>query len=107
MTGHVSPLLSVPQLCELVVDCLEDVLTEREGHSRPALGPTTRLVGADSVLDSLGLVTLIVDIEDRLRSHHGISVTLADDRAMSRTKSPFRTVQSLAEYTNSILDDGG
>ncbi len=107
MTGQETPLPSVPELCELVLKCLEDVLTERQGHPGPALGPTTRLVGAESVLDSLGLVTLIVDVEDRLRSDHGVLVTLADDRAMSRTRSPFRTVQSLAEYTSSILDDGG
>ncbi len=96
---------SIAQISELVVGCLEDVLAEREDGLSVALGPATRLLGTGSVLDSLGLVALIVDVEDRLRSAHGLSVTLADDRAMSETRSPFRTVQSLAEYVDTVLTD--
>lgn len=106
MTEPASQHLSTAGVRDLVLGCLEEVLAEREGTADAGLGPTTRLVGPGSVLDSLGLVTLIVDVEDRLRSDHGVSVTLADDRAMSRTKSPFLTVHSLTEYINSLLNDG-
>ena len=39
----------------------------------------------------------------------GIAVTLADERAMSQTRSPFRTVQSLTDYimTLATADDAG
>lgn len=58
----------------------------------------TRLFGAGGVLDSLGLVHLIVLLEARLDERFGIAVTLADERALSERKSPFRTVGSLTDY---------
>ena len=106
MTEQVDPHLSIEQISDLVVACLQEVLAERE-QTDVVAGPTTRLVGPQSVLDSLGLVTLIVEVEDRLESSHAVSLTLADDRAMSQTRSPFLTVQSLSEYVGSRLADGG
>ncbi len=106
MTGQVSPQLSVADVRDLVVSCLGELLAER-GEMDVVVGPTTRLLGPQSVLDSLGLVTLIVEVEDRLESAHGVSVTLADDRAMSQTRSPFVTVQALSEYVISIVAHGG
>jgi hypothetical protein len=50
------------------------------------------------VLDSLGVVQLIVEVEQRVEQAHGISVTLANDKAMSQKNSPFRTVGVLADH---------
>ena len=93
------------EIQQLVLTSLRAVLEEGDGQQR--LGPETRLVGRDAVLDSLGLVTLIVDIEDRLRTDRGIHVALADDAAMSATRSPFRTVQSLSEYVLQAVEGRG
>lgn len=58
----------------------------------------TVLVGNDAVLDSLGVVQLIVEVEQRVEETHGVSVTLANDKAMSQRNSPFRTVGVLADH---------
>ena len=102
MTKQAPSYLNRSDICELVVDCLADVLTGRE-IADVGVGPATHLIGRRSVLDSLGLVTLIVEVEDRLMSTYGLSVTIADDRAMSQTRSPFLTPQTLAEYIGAIL----
>jgi len=60
------------------------------------------LFDAKSRLDSLGLVTLILNIEDKLSEKFGLNITLADDRAMSQKNSPFRSTESLTEYIYSI-----
>ena len=62
------------------------------------LSDQSALLGEGGLLDSLGLVTLIVDVEQDLADQAGITVTLGDDRAVSARHSPFRTVGSLAEY---------
>ncbi len=93
-----------PEISALVEESLAEVLRERDGEARD-IGAGTRLIGRQSVLDSLGLVTLIMEIEDRLLSRHGISVSLADDRAMSQEKSPFLTAASLTDYISRVLDD--
>ena len=51
----------------------------------------------------MALVNLILDVEDAVRTRFGVSLTLADERAMSQTRSPFRTVGTLAEYINLLL----
>lgn len=68
---------------------------------KPELGRATdetHLLGGQSVLDSIGLVTLIADLEGDILQATGKSVTLADEKAMSLTLSPFRKVGTLVEY---------
>jgi acyl carrier protein len=60
--------------------------------------PETRLLGSQSVLDSMRLVSLIVTIEREVEDTFGVALTLADERALSMKASPFRSIQSLADY---------
>ena len=39
--------------------------------------------GPESSLDSLGLVTLIVEIEQNIEDEFGVEITIADEQAMS------------------------
>lgn len=57
----------------------------------------TVLLGENSVLDSMGLVNVIVDIE-AIFFDDGIEITLTSEKAMSRRNSPFRTIETLAEF---------
>ena len=63
----------------------------------------THLLGGQSPLDSIGLVTLIADLEGDIQREFGKTVTLADERAMSRTLSPFRKVGTLVDYVEERL----
>jgi acyl carrier protein len=58
----------------------------------------TRLFGEASPLDSIGLVTLMADLEDDIHQAAGVWVTIADEKAMSRLTSPFRRVGLLADH---------
>jgi len=58
-------------------------------------------------LDSLGLVNMIVLVEEKTQDKFGKSVTIADERAMSQKNSPFRTVRSLSEYLFTLLSKEG
>ena len=61
-------------------------------------GKDAPLFGKEGVLDSLGLVSFIVAVEQALDESLGVTVTLADERAVSQRASPFRTVGALADY---------
>lgn len=61
-------------------------------------GENAGLYGLTGVLDSLGLVTLIVAIEQAVEDELGLVISLADERAMSQKNSPFRTIGTLADY---------
>jgi acyl carrier protein len=78
------------------------------GVSELDVNESTALVGPDSALDSMALVTLILDLEQRLEEVAGISISLMSEEALSRRNSPFRTVGSLAEYVaETARADGG
>ena len=67
--------------------------------------PETRLLGSQSVLDSMHLVSLIVTIEREVEDAFGVALTLADERALSMKESPFRSIQSLADYIGILIID--
>jgi acyl carrier protein len=67
--------------------------------------PETRLLGSESVLDSMHLVNLIVTIEREVEDTFGVALTLADERALSMKASPFRSIQSLADYIGILIRD--
>jgi len=83
---------------DLILDSLGRL---REDLSLPALlngGSGTALLGGGSDLDSMAIVHLIVDLESGLQDRYGRNWILADERALSRSRSPFRSVGDLAEF---------
>jgi len=69
---------------------------ESEDFSETA-NENTVLFGSESVLDSMGLVNVIIDIESRFLDE-GYEISLISEKAMSRRNSPFRTIATLSEF---------
>ena len=86
------------------VDDLNEVLEPEEQLTKSA---DVALIGQDARLDSLGLVNLIVLVEEKIQQQFGVGITLVDERAMSQSKSPFRTLGTLAEFVQEQLVDHG
>jgi len=59
------------------------------------------------VLDSIGLVTLIVAVEQAVEDEFGAALVLANEKAMSLKNSPFRTIGSLTDYIVGLLKEDG
>ena len=64
-----------------------------------------KLFGRDGAIDSLALVQLISEFEAQLEDRLGVTVTLADERAISQHKSPFRTPGSLVDYAVALVSE--
>lgn len=54
-----------------------------------------RLIGDSSPLDSMGLVSLIVDIEESINENFDVELVLASEKAMSKRTSPFINLETL------------
>ncbi len=80
---------------DIIIDSFNELL-ETEGISVEVNG-NTALMGSDSVIDSLGLVTLLVDIEARL-SDEDVEISILSEKAMSQKNSPFLNIESLTEF---------
>jgi acyl carrier protein len=92
----------------IIISSLNTVLLDRGKDIElplPAFDGATPLFGPHSIVDSLTLVSLIVDVEQRLNEEMGVSVIIADERAMSQERSPFRTIGSLSDYIQRLVDE--
>ena len=89
----------------LVLTCLSETLTDCGQELAEPASETTSLVGRSSTLDSLGLVQLLVALEQQLQEQHDVLITVADDRAMSQRNSPFRTVGTLTDYVQMLVGE--
>jgi len=78
---------------------------QRTEEQRIAQRKETRLYGEDGVLDSLELVNLIVAFEQRIQSDLNFAITLADEKAMSQKRNPFRSIESLADYATMLIKE--
>lgn len=94
------------QLETLVAECIREHLDSTGAAPATLVTTDAVLLGRGGILDSIGLVTVIVSIEQRIEDEFGRHVTLADERAFSQRSSPFRTVGSLADYAAGLLAAG-
>jgi acyl carrier protein len=91
------------EIREVIYASMKVINEQRDRGDRLELKEDTCLFGRESKLDSLGLVNLIVDIEQRLSDGFGIEISLTDERAMSPEDSPFVNVKSLTDYISSLV----
>lgn len=90
---------------KIVLETLHELGEDLDRPELQEADETTRLFGARSALDSINLVNLIADLEERLNDDFEIEITLADQTAMSQTHSPFRRVGSCVDYIMELTSD--
>ena len=94
--------MTAAEIQDLVLRAMQNVNLARKPDAQLEISPVSPLFGPGSPLDSLGLVSLLIDIEEALYDR-GHPVTLSDARAMSQTRSPFRNVPALVSYIEESL----
>lgn len=62
------------------------------------------LIGEDASVSSMALVSYIADVESTLMENYNLTLTLVSERALSRKKSPFRTINALADYVFELVE---
>jgi hypothetical protein len=70
----------------------------------PGANGTSTIYGPGGMLDSLGLVSFLADLEYKLSDEFDQTIVLASEQAMSRSRSPFRDVPALAGYVAELLE---
>ena len=92
-----------------IIDTIWSVYAELvnfEGEFATSDKEETRLFGSGSNLDSFGLVNLLLDVEQRVSEQFGVNISLMDERAMSEKTSPFRTIQTLVKFIETLIGEG-
>lgn len=91
------------EIIDLIIETANE-LGEDELGTTDSLTADTVLFGKDGTLDSMGLVTLIVAVEQAIEDRFGAIAGLADEKAMSQARSPYRSVATLADYAHQQIE---
>ena len=89
---------------QIIIEQIESFNENLENPIDTSAADETVLFGAGSVIDSVDLVSLVLDIDQAIDDEYGKHIALVDERAMSRRNSPFRTVGTLAAFINAQLE---
>ncbi|MEH7356508.1 acyl carrier protein [Neobacillus drentensis] len=93
------------KISNIVMTAIKEFNTTYEQHIPIELGDETPLFGKKGVLDSLGLVSLIVMIEQVLEDELDVSLILADEKATSQKTSPFLKIGFLVDYIYRLMEE--
>jgi len=93
------------RILDLVLSAVQALNEERPADEQFVLSEQTLLFGDGAELDSLSLVSVIVDIETAVTDQFGEPITLTDNRAMNRVVSPFTHVGALVDYISELLSE--
>lgn len=94
--------MTTAEIEALVLEAMRNLNLARTPEAHLDVSPQAPLFGPSSPLDSLGLVSLLIDVEEAL-SDRGFDVTLTDARALSASASPFRSVAAFVGYIHNTL----
>lgn len=86
------------QILSIISDAITDLNDELDYDHLRSISATTPIFDGDDSLDSLSLVSLIVDIEARVEDSFATELVLASEKAMSMKNSPYRNVAALADF---------
>jgi len=77
---------------EIVFGCI------REAANLDLVAEDTVIVGDKGALDSMSVVTLIVDVEQKLTDALGKKVSITDDSLFNAGASPLKSAGSFVQY---------
>ncbi len=92
------------KIIEAIFSVIDGINKRLPNEERLEKSVDTVLFGASGKLDSLEFVQLITEVEQRIEKEFGVIVTLANDQAMTKRNSPFRTIETLAEHIRLLLN---
>lgn len=90
------------EIIEIIFNSIDEINELNDSHL--VKDEQTKLFGKGSDLDSLGLVNFIVSVEENINNAFDVSVSIADEKAMSQKNSPFKSVESLADYILELIN---
>lgn len=88
---------------QIIFGALNALNAELDENQKVEVSEDTPLFGANAALDSLSLVSVVVDVEGDISKFFNQAISLTDDDAMGQEVSPFTNVRSLTDFILSKL----
>tara|TARA_R110001592_G_scaffold181401_1_gene424170 strand:- start:2615 stop:2908 length:294 start_codon:yes stop_codon:yes gene_type:complete len=86
------------KILTIIKEAVTDLNEELDYDSLKNISENTTIFGGDDGIDSLSLVMLVTEIESLVFDQLNLSISLADEKAMSMRNSPYRSVGALLDF---------
>ena len=86
------------QLSAIIKEAIDELNSLRQDQPPVDFAEQTPLYGADSPLDSVDLVNLLIAIEEKLEDELDVNLVIANEKALSMKHSPFQSIRTLHDY---------
>lgn len=88
---------------KLILDQIDEYNEGMEAEDKISKKLDAQIYGSDSSLDSMGLVSFIVGVEEKIENIYNTPIALADEKAMSQKNSPYSSINALTDFILKIL----
>ena len=84
------------KIIQSIMDAIDEINERYPEEKRLSKSVDTVLTGELGKLDSLGLVSFVVSVEERIQNDLGINISLADE--IGNVDGPLRTIKTLVDH---------
>lgn len=92
------------KIFEIVIKQVQELNETLPQNQQFLVNEDTILFGNNSNIDSLSLVSVIVDLESVFSAEYDQEISLTDDRAMTREINPFSSIRNLVDYIAEVVN---
>lgn len=93
------------KITKIVISAVSSLVETLPAEQKFTVDQNTILFGTGTKIDSLSLVSIIVDLEEVFASDYNIEISLTDDRAMMRKQSPFDSISAMVDYIDELIHE--
>lgn len=92
-------------MTNIMKKAIEELNEQLDDDKQLVYDKELRLIGKNAVIDSMEFVTFISILEDYIVDETDKDVRIVSDKAFSRERSPFYSIQTLEEFILELLDE--
>ena len=84
-------------ILSLLMKTIQLFIADEQIPNIETVDEATPLFGKDAAIDSMGIVSIIAEVEEQLIMY-GHDIEIISDKAMSQKNSPFQTIGTLTDF---------
>ncbi|NCB38755.1 MAG: hypothetical protein EOM80_08295 [Erysipelotrichia bacterium] len=98
-------MANITKITELILESLKELNQLLPPDQQLPLSPETKLFGSEGLLDSLGLINLVVILEERIYNEFNVEVTISGDLSTLQQDNTFKNIQTLSEHITRTMQN--
>jgi len=89
----------------IILKALKELNQQLSPEKRISISTDALLSNDEGPLDSLGLVNLILIVEEQVSNEFGVQISLSDEKTMTQIDNPFKSVKTLSDYISRLVEE--